>query len=431
MPIMPYKIDLHIHTALSPCAELEMTPPKIIHAAKAKGLKMIAVTDHNTAENVSATIMAAEGSGIFVIPGMEVQSREEIHLICLFPSLKACLSWQEQVYDHLPDQVNHPEVFGAQPILDNKGQFVRELRRMLLISTDLSVEEVAKAVTDLGGICIPAHVDRPSYSLMATLGFVPPGLPVRAMELSKHTSVEEANILLPTLQKYTFISSSDAHCLTDVGSNPTIIFLDGPPSFDELSETLSKKSSRKVLAKMKDLSMHIIDIVQNSIEAGASEIKLLIVENTVNDRFSIEITDNGRGMDEETVAKVIDPFFTTRKTRRIGLGLPLLKAAAERCEGQMTIDSAPGRGTSVAAEFRHSHIDRAPLGNIIDTIVNSIVGNPDLNLYFSHKIDDQDITFDASELREQLEDVPLNNPAIISWIKKFLTDSYNEIRGNT
>ncbi|MHB9093142.1 MAG: ATP-binding protein, partial [Eubacteriales bacterium] len=186
----------------------------------------------------------------------------------------------------------------------------------------------------------------------------------------------------------------------------------------------------KVLAKMKDLSMHIIDILQNSIEAGAGEIRLIITEVTAGDRLTLEITDNGRGMDEELMAKVIDPFFTTRTTRRIGLGLPLLKAAAERCEGQMTISSAPGKGTSVTAEFRHSHIDRAPLGNIIDTVVNVIVGHPDLNLYFSHHIDGKDITLDAKELREQLEDVPLNNPAVINWIKKYLTDSYNEIRGN-
>ncbi|MHB9095378.1 MAG: PHP domain-containing protein, partial [Eubacteriales bacterium] len=219
MQLLPFKIDLHIHTALSPCAEKEMTPPKIIHAARARGLKMIAVTDHNTAENVSAAIKAAEGSGIFVIPGMEVQTREEVHLVCLFPTLETCLAWQEEVYRCLPQQLNRSEVFGTQPIIDSSGQVVGELARMLLISTDMSVEAAAGTVTQMGGICIPAHVDRPSYSLMATLGFVPKGLPVEAVELSKHMSVEEAAILLPTLSCYTFLSSSDAHCLTDIGSN--------------------------------------------------------------------------------------------------------------------------------------------------------------------------------------------------------------------
>ncbi len=156
--------------------------------------------------------------------------------------------------------------------------------------------------------------------------------------------------------------------------------------------------------------------------------RLSVIEDSGQDRFTIEISDDGRGMDEELKAKAVDPFFTTRKTRRIGLGLPLLKAAAEHCEGDMEIISAPGKGTTVRARFRHSHIDRAPLGNIIDTIINFIVGNPDVNFYFSHKIDGIEVTFDAQELREQLEDVPLNNPAVINWIKKYLTESYHEIR---
>ena len=220
------------------------------------------------------------------------------------------------------------------------------------------------------------------------------------------------------------MSSSDAHCLQDIGSNPSAIYTEGPPTFAELIKALKKISNRKVLAKMKDLSMHIIDILQNSIEAEANELTLAITEDTTGDTFTIEISDNGRGMDEELKAKVIDPFFTTRNTRKVGLGLPLLKAAAERCDGRLDIDSAPGKGTCVKASFRHSHIDRAPLGNIIDTIINLIVGNPDLNFIFRHRIDSKEVTFNARELREQLEDVPLNNPAVLNWIKQYLTDSY-------
>lgn len=429
MHLSAYKIDLHLHSALSPCADEEMTPPKIIHAAKAKGLKMIALTDHNTAENAGATIEAAQGSGIFVIPGMEVQTREEVHMICLFPDLPTCLSWQETVYQSLPRQDNRPEFFGRQQVLDRHGQVVRELRQMLLVSTNMPVETVAAQVKNLDGICIPAHVDRPSYSLMATLGFVPPGLSVSAMELSKHTSADEAAFLQPALSGYTMISSSDAHCLTDLGANPSVIYCEGPPDFAELKKALAKISGRKVSAKMKDLSMHIIDIAQNSIEAGAATITLNITEDTAQDNFTIEISDNGRGMDQQTIAKVVDPFFTTRKTRRIGLGLPLLKAAAERCDGHLRLDSLPGQGTTVTAIFRHSHIDRAPLGNIIDVVINLVVANPELNLCFRHKINGQEVSFDAKELREQLEDVPLNNPAVVGWIKKYLTESYAEMGG--
>lgn len=425
-----FKIDLHIHSALSPCAEKEMTPPRIIHAAKAKGLKMIAVTDHNTAENVSATIKAAEESGIFVIPGMEVQTQEEVHVICLFPTIESCLSWQKIVYAALPQQPNRSEIFGSQPIMDSLGQIVGEVDQMLLLSTGISLEDVVEQVTSLGGICIPAHVDRPSFSVIATLGFIPDDLPIQAVEISRHSTVEEVRFLLPSIKKYTLISSSDAHRLTEIGSNPTQLFLANPPDFTALRNAISNFSERRVIAKMKDLSMHIIDIMQNSIEAGATEIRLLISECTVQDCFSIEITDNGRGMSAEILAKATDPFFTSRKTRQIGLGIPLLKAAAERCEGEMILDSTPGKGTSIRATFRHSHIDRAPLGNIVDTIVNTIMSSPDLNLSFRHRINDREITFDAAELRTQLEDVPLNNQAVINWIKNFLTDSYNEIQRN-
>lgn len=427
MGLMPFKMDLHIHTALSPCAQKEMTPPKIIHAARAKGLHLIAVTDHNTAENVQATIEAARDSGIFVIPGMEVQTREEVHLICLFPSVSACMSWQDTVYKNLPALVNRPEVFGTQPVMDCTGQIVGELDRLLLVSTNMTVESTAADVAALGGICIPAHVDRPSYSLISALGFIPEGLPIQAVELSRHISAEEAALTMPNLNKYCYLSSSDAHCLQDVGINPTILFCAASPNFDDVKKALINNSGRKVLAKVKDLSMHIIDIVQNSIEAGATKVELTILEDAVQDSFTIEISDNGRGMDKETAAEAVNPFFTTRKTRRVGLGLPLLKAATERCDGSLTLDSTPGKGTSLRATFRHSHIDRAPLGNIIDTIITLIVGSPDLDLYFHHKANDKEVDFNARELREQLEDVPLNNPAVINWVKNYLTDGYKEL----
>lgn len=423
-----YKTDLHIHTALSPCASDEMTPPKIIHAARAKGLSIIAVTDHNTAENTAATIRAAEGSGIFVIPGMEIQTREEAHMICLFPDITACLKMQELVYKNLPPLPNRKELFGPQYLMDSFGSITGELDRMLLVSVDLSVEAVVHETGVLGGICIPAHVDRPSYSLLTALGFIPPDLNIHAVELSKQITSEEAALRFSSLNGYRMISSSDAHCLSDIGCNSTLIFSDSPPDFKELIQTLCKSSGRKVLAKMKDLSMHIIDIVQNSIEAGAVKIQLLISEDSISDTFTIEVSDNGRGMDQDQLSSAADPFFTTRKTRRIGLGLPLLKAAAERCEGHMTVNSTKNKGTTVFASFRCSHIDRAPLGNIIDTLVNIIAGNPDLNLNFIHRIDDKEIVFDAHQLKTQLEDIPLNNPAVLNWIRKYLNDSYNEMR---
>ncbi len=424
-----YKVDLHIHSALSPCADGEMTPPKIVHAARAKGLAMIAVTDHNSAANVAAVTEAAADSGIAIIPGLEVQTREEVHLICLFGPITNALSMQDFIQQSMPTLKNNIKAFGNQFVLDSQGRHVREEERLLLTSANLSVEEVAEEVTRLGGICIPAHVDRPAYSLLASLGFIPPDLAVAAVEISRHTSAEEARFLLPALKNITIIGSSDAHVLPDIGLQHTYINIMGPPSFSELKLALENRCGRKVVPGMKELSMHIIDIVQNSIEAGAGQIGITINEDLAADRFILEINDNGRGMEKDLLAKVIDPFFTTRTTRRIGLGLPLLKAAAERCNGELIIESAPGKGTRVYATFRHSHIDRAPLGNMVDTMVNIIAGHPELNLLFTHRVEDRSLVLDAAELRRELEDVPLNNPAVINWLRNHLIDNYRHLNG--
>lgn len=422
-----YKIDLHIHTALSPCADDEMTPPKIIHAARAKGLHMIAVTDHNSAANAAAVTEAAAGSGIVVIPGMEVQTREEVHLICLFETGADITAFQDFIQQKMPSLKNNTRAFGHQRVMNGKGEPVREEEKLLLTSADLSVEEVTKTVKDRGGICIPAHVNRPSYSLLASLGFIPPSVEVAAVEISRHTNAEEARFIFPELKNYNIIGSSDAHVLTDIGIQHTYISIGGPPSFNELKLALENRSGRKVVPGLKELSLHIIDIIQNSIEAGAGRISITITEDTLTDRLELEITDNGRGMEKELLDRVTDPFFTTRTTRRIGLGLPLLKAAAERCEGEMSIQSTPGKGTRVYAAFRHSHIDRAPLGNMVDTVVNTVVGHPELDLLFIHRLGENSIVFDAAELRRELEDVPLNNPAVINWIRNYLTEGYRNL----
>lgn len=422
-----HKIDLHIHTALSPCADSEMTPPKIVHAARAKGLSMIAVTDHNSAANTAAVLEAAANSRIVVIPGMEVQTREEVHLVCLFETVSGAVTLEEFVQKKMPPLKNNVRAFGSQSVLDSKGRPVREEEKLLLTSADLSVDDIVNKVTELGGICIPAHIDRPSYSLLASLGFIPPGLNITAVEISRQTNAEESRFLFPDLKNFNIIGSSDAHMLTDIGIQHTYIVTGGPPTFSELKMAVENRSGRKVVPGLKELSMHIIDIIQNSIEAGADRVSVTITEDPAADRFTLEISDNGRGMEKDLLARVTDPFFTTRTTRRIGLGLPLLKAAAERCDGEMSIESTPGKGTRVYAAFRHSHIDRAPLGNMIDTVVNTIVGHPDLNLVFTHRVAEKSLVFDAAELRRELVDVPLDNPAVVTWIRSYLTEGYREL----
>lgn len=140
---------------------------------------------------------------------------------------------------------------------------------------------------------------------------------------------------------------------------------------------------------MEDLALHILDIVQNSLEAGAEIIDIDIIENFIENRLLIEIRDNGRGMDAEALAKATDPFFTTRKTRRVGMGLPLLAAAAKAADGSLNIDSKPGCGTAIKAAFKHGHIDRAPLGDLETTLMVLLAGRPDANIRFKHRVNER------------------------------------------
>ena len=189
--------DLHIHTVLSPCAEVEMIPPLIVRRARELGLGLIGITDHNSAENVAAVIEATEGSGVAVLPGIEVQTREEVHLVTLFDTAEQALTWQMEVYDHLPDLRNNEDHFGAQFVVDATGEYVRRNERFLLTSTDMSLEMVVAMVHDLGGLALPAHVDRPAFSLIANLGFVPPDLDVPAVEIFRSSQPLEVRRRFP------------------------------------------------------------------------------------------------------------------------------------------------------------------------------------------------------------------------------------------
>ncbi len=150
---------------------------------------------------------------------------------------------------------------------------------------------------------------------------------------------------------------------------------------------------------MEDLALHILDIAQNSLEAGASEIEIEIREDIEQDRLTIRVQDNGRGMDPETAAKVTDPFFTTRTTRKVGLGLPLMTAACRAAGGALTIDSKPGQGTTITATFRHRHIDRAPLGDIEGSLMALIAGRPDKAILFRHQVEDRVFELDSRDFQ--------------------------------
>ena len=173
---------------------------------------------------------------------------------------------------------------------------------------------------------------------------------------------------------------------------------------------------------MRELSLHVLDIVENAIEAGASRVEVKIEEDLEQDRLTIDVRDNGRGMSQEMIQRVMDPFCTTRTTRHVGLGLPLLAAAARRCDGDLTIESEPGRGTRVRAHFRHSHIDRAPLGDMAGAMLAVLLSERAVDLDYIHRVGDQEFRFDSAEIRKELEDIPLTHPRVREWLSGALRE---------
>ncbi|MBN1887535.1 MAG: ATP-binding protein [Thermoflexales bacterium] len=181
---------------------------------------------------------------------------------------------------------------------------------------------------------------------------------------------------------------------------------------------------------MRELSLHILDILENSLAAGATWIELTIEEDLAADSLTITVEDDGRGMSQEQLARVLDPFYTTRTTRRVGLGLPLFKAAAERCNGSLAITSQAGLGTTVQVTFQRSHIDRAPLGDIKSTLMAAILrGTADIR--YVHRIKRegaiQEFDFDTASIRTELDGVPLTHPPVQQWLQRFIAEGEKEI----
>jgi hypothetical protein len=242
-----YRADLHIHTLLSACAEVEMIPPLIVEEALHKGLNIIAITDHNTTGNAAAVMAAATGTGLTVLPGMELQTREEVDLLCIFDTLAACETWQRRVDTWILPLDNDPERFGPQFIVDAEGDFVAEETRLLQAPTEIGLEEAAREVRALGGLAIPAHIDRQTNGLMAMLGLWPPELEADAAEVSCNMRPSQARKQFRFIPpEVVLISSSDAHWLDWMGKVMTIFSLTAPPSVEELRCALQGIGGRSV-----------------------------------------------------------------------------------------------------------------------------------------------------------------------------------------
>lgn len=231
-----FRADLHVHTVLSPCAEVEMIPPLIVQTALEHKIDLIAITDHNAGANVRAVQKAAAGTTLTVLPGMEVQSREDVHLLALFETPETLETWQTEVDAALPSLPNRADFFGEQYVVDETGELIGIEPRLLLTATSFSIDEIFERVTALGGIVIPAHAERTSYGLLPTLGLISEKWQLPALEISRHTSSEKASLTFPALRKYPLIQSGDVHRLDDFLG--TTIFTMAAPTLLEIRMAL-------------------------------------------------------------------------------------------------------------------------------------------------------------------------------------------------
>jgi PHP family Zn ribbon phosphoesterase len=223
-----YRADLHIHSCLSPCGELEMSPKAIVEKSIEKGLDIIALCDHNSAENVGATVRAGRKRGLYVFPGMEINSKEEIHTVALFETEDQALALQDLVYISL-EGTNRPNLFGEQVRVNEFDEVEGFNDRLLIGSVKMDIYTIVREIHNLGGLSIASHVDRPSFSLQSQLGYLPDDLDFDAIELSRDAAPDfmASN---PGFDKEGLgpISSSDAHWLDDIGEVATIFYIEAP-----------------------------------------------------------------------------------------------------------------------------------------------------------------------------------------------------------
>jgi len=238
-----YRADLHVHTCLSPCGDLEMSPHKIANQAKIKELDILGICDHNSAENTPALMKAAEKFDIRVLPGMEVTSQEEVHILALFDKVEPALALQDIIYAHLPGE-NDERAFGMQVIVNHRGDVLGFNKRLLIGASTLTLEEVVATIHSLNGLAVASHIDREGFSLIGQLGFIPDHLELDALEISPRMSFSEAQAkFAPHLP---IISSSDAHFLNEIGIGTTTFLLQAG-TLDEIKMAFLDTGGRKII----------------------------------------------------------------------------------------------------------------------------------------------------------------------------------------
>jgi len=219
--------DFHIHSCLSPCGDNDMTPNNIVNMAALSGLDTIAISDHNTIGNVKAAMEVGKSCGVNVIPGMEVETSEEVHILTLYPSLEAAEVVAKEVYKRLPDIKNKTEIFGEQIYMDCDDNIVGYEDKLLISPADISFDELYDLVKSVGGLFIPAHVDRHSYSVLTNLGFIPEEFDIKFIEVSTATTDLESYLQARSdLKKYKVLRNSDAHYLENMSMKDAFLDID-------------------------------------------------------------------------------------------------------------------------------------------------------------------------------------------------------------
>ncbi|KPJ72572.1 hypothetical protein AMJ52_05865 [candidate division TA06 bacterium DG_78] len=240
-----FKADLHIHTCLSPCGDLTMSPKRIVDRAIANKLDIIGICDHNSAENIEATQKSASKEKITVLAGMEVTTSEEVHLIAFFDNSEHVLVLQKSVYEHLPSKENDEKLFGEQIIVNEFDEVEGYNKRLLITATSLTLKELVNKIHSLGGLVIASHIDRETYSIIGQLGFIPDNLELDALEISPIISRSEAIKKFPQIENYPLICASDAHFLQDIGCTSTTFLLE-KPTIDEIKKAFMNQQGRKI-----------------------------------------------------------------------------------------------------------------------------------------------------------------------------------------
>jgi PHP family Zn ribbon phosphoesterase len=243
--IREFRCDFHVHTCLSPCADLDMYPRAVVAMSLARRLDIVAICDHNSSENVQYVIKCAEGTGLTVLPGMEIMSSEEVHVLALFDKREDLFDLQELVYRHLPGK-NDEDAFGCQAIVNEHDEVEGLSEKLLIGATTLPLQRIVSEIRGLGGLAIAAHIDRESFGILGQLGFIPDGLALDALEISRRTGLVEARRRYPELARFPMVESSDSHIITDIGKGITRALLQEATT-SELRMAFEKRGGRCIV----------------------------------------------------------------------------------------------------------------------------------------------------------------------------------------